>query len=160
MFLLVMTIHSEAFGTVMPSGGHPLPNHPPPGPFLMPCSQAPSIQQHLTGVEVVSMGTCIGMAEFLEVGAQPSQASPKQLRSMKRKVPWPGLTPQCTGVQMEACTWLPEPPTWNSGSLVEKQATVIVIMDSCSSMSWTTPWMVPWITVGRHIGQWLACGRR
>lgn len=65
---------------------------------------------------------------------------------MKRKVSGPGLTPQCSGVQMEACTWLPEPPIWNSGSLAEKRATVMVIMDSCSSVSWTTLWMVSWIT--------------
>lgn len=83
------------------------------------------------------MGSCIGMAEFLEAGAQPSQASPKQLRPMKRKVPRPGLTPQCSGVQMQA--WLPESSTWNSGSLAETRETVMVIMDSCSSVSWTTP---------------------
>lgn len=49
------------------------PNHPPPGPSLKPCSQASSVQQYLTGMKVVSMGSCIGMQVHSQ--ARPHQSS-------------------------------------------------------------------------------------
>ena len=57
----------------MPSAGHP-----PPSPAL--CSPGLSVQHHLAGVQVVSVGSCVGTAEFLEAGSatQPglTKASP------------------------------------------------------------------------------------
>lgn len=41
MFLLVMATTTEAVGTVMPSGGHPLPTHPPTRLSPAPNSHAP-----------------------------------------------------------------------------------------------------------------------
>lgn len=115
----------------------------------------PSVQGHLAEVEAAGVGSCVGSAELLEVRCTAQPGLPRVAPAHEEE--GARAPPRRRGAV--GCGWRPGPrlPSQKSGSICWRTwAVASVRTDSCSSLSWAAPWIVPLITVGRHAGQWRA----